>query len=152
MCSLGFIAYPSVPLAFSLICWPTVVASSLSANRWGFVLVDGQDADGRGARVQLWPSAFHLSFAELGSTVAELDSSLTKLLSLAAHPWAVLVLLDEGDALVERRAKGEMLLNSFSCAFSIRPPSASRAHRRQRTSEHCCGVQYLPTAWAGAKL
>jgi SpoVK/Ycf46/Vps4 family AAA+-type ATPase len=56
---------------------------------------------------------YSISFAELGSTVAELEERLTDVLALAAH-WGALVLLDEGDALVERRTKGQLLLNSMT--------------------------------------
>ncbi len=56
---------------------------------------------------------YSLSFAELGSSVAELEERLTDVLSLAAH-WHALVLLDEGDALVERRQRGQLLLNSMT--------------------------------------
>lgn len=55
---------------------------------------------------------YSLSFAELGSSVAELEERLTDVLSLAAH-WGALVLLDEGDALVEKRRRGQLLLNSM---------------------------------------
>ena len=56
---------------------------------------------------------YSISFAELGSTVAELEERLTDVLALAAG-WNALVLLDEGDALVERRTKGQLLLNSMT--------------------------------------
>lgn len=56
---------------------------------------------------------YSLSFAELGSSVAELEERLTDVLSLAAH-WGALVLLDEGDALVERRQRGALLQNSMT--------------------------------------
>ena len=38
---------------------------------------------------------------------------LQDVLSLAAH-WDALVLLDEGDALVEKRSRGQLLLNSMT--------------------------------------
>jgi SpoVK/Ycf46/Vps4 family AAA+-type ATPase len=56
---------------------------------------------------------YSLSFAELGSSVAELEERLQDVLALAAH-WDALVLLDEGDALVEKRARGQLLLNSMT--------------------------------------
>jgi len=56
---------------------------------------------------------YSLSFAELGSSVAELEERLEDVLALAAH-WDALVLLDEGDALVEKRRCGELLLNSMT--------------------------------------
>jgi hypothetical protein len=54
-----------------------------------------------------------LSFAELGSTVAELEERLSDVLTLAAN-WGALVLLDEGDALVEKRQRGQLMLNSMT--------------------------------------
>ena len=57
-----------------------------------------------------------LSFAELGTTVAELEEKLTDVLQLASL-WGALVLLDEGDALVERRQRGQLLLNSMSAVL-----------------------------------
>lgn len=56
---------------------------------------------------------YSISFAELGSNVSELEERLTDILMLAAH-WGALVLLDEGDALVERREKGQFLINSMT--------------------------------------
>jgi quinol monooxygenase YgiN len=56
---------------------------------------------------------YSISFAELGSSTAELEEKLTVTLGLAAH-WGSLVLLDEGDALVEKRKQGQLLLNSMT--------------------------------------
>jgi len=56
---------------------------------------------------------YSISFAELGSSTAELEEKLTVTLGLAAH-WGSLVLLDEGDALVEKRRQGQLLLNSMT--------------------------------------
>jgi quinol monooxygenase YgiN len=56
---------------------------------------------------------YSLSFAELGSSVSELEERLEDVLALAAH-WDALVLLDEGDALVEKRTPGQLLLNSMT--------------------------------------
>ena len=56
---------------------------------------------------------YSISFAELGSTTAELEEKLTVTLQLASH-WGCLALLDEGDALVEKRRQGQMLLNSMT--------------------------------------
>lgn len=56
---------------------------------------------------------YSISFAELGSSTAELEETLTVTLGLAAH-WGSLVLLDEGDALVEKRKQGQLLLNSMT--------------------------------------
>ena len=56
---------------------------------------------------------YSISFAELGSTTAELEEKLTVTLQLAAH-WGCLALLDEGDALVEKRKQGQLLLNSMT--------------------------------------
>eukprot|EP00121_Abeoforma_whisleri_P013512 Awhi_evm1s12466 len=56
---------------------------------------------------------YSISFAELGATVAELEERLTDVLALAAT-WKALVLLDEGDALVEKRQRGQFLLNSMT--------------------------------------
>jgi hypothetical protein len=55
---------------------------------------------------------YYLTFGELGTSVAELESTMNEALSLCAG-WGALVLLDEGDALVERREKGALLLNSM---------------------------------------
>jgi len=59
---------------------------------------------------------YAVSFAELGTTVAELEERLTEVLALASS-WGALVLLDEGDALVERRRQGELVLNSMSAVL-----------------------------------
>jgi hypothetical protein len=56
---------------------------------------------------------YSISFAELGSSTAELEEKLTVTLQLAAH-WGCLALLDEGDALVEKRKQGQLLLNSMT--------------------------------------
>ena len=45
--------------------------------------------------------------------MAELEERLQDVLALAAH-WDALVLLDEGDALVEKRTRGQLLLNSMT--------------------------------------
>ena len=45
-----------------------------------------------------------MSFAELGSSVAELEEKLSNVLSLASH-WGALMLFDEGDALIEKKNK-----------------------------------------------
>lgn len=56
---------------------------------------------------------YSISFAELGSSTAELEEKLTETLGLASQ-WGSLVLLDEGDALVEKRKQGQLLLNSMT--------------------------------------
>eukprot|EP00727_Mastigamoeba_balamuthi_P009635 m51a1_g5294 hypothetical protein (1028) ;mRNA; f:214142-218324 len=56
---------------------------------------------------------YAISFAELGKSVAELEERLTDVLSLASH-WGALVLLDEGDALIEHRKPGELQINSMT--------------------------------------
>eukprot|EP00948_MAST-09A_sp_MAST-9A-sp1_P002408 g2408.t1 len=56
---------------------------------------------------------YSISFAELGSSTAELEETLTETLHLAGH-WGCLALLDEGDALVEKRKQGQLLLNSMT--------------------------------------
>jgi len=56
---------------------------------------------------------YSISFAELGSSTAELEEKLTVTLQLASH-WGCLALLDEGDALVEKRKQGQLLLNSMT--------------------------------------
>ena len=45
-----------------------------------------------------------MSFAELGSSVAELEDKLSNVLNLVSH-WGVLMLFDEGDALIEKKNK-----------------------------------------------
>eukprot|EP00833_Pecoramyces_ruminatium_P007708 jgi/Orpsp1_1/1181740/evm.model.c7180000078411.1 len=56
---------------------------------------------------------YSVSFAELGSNVTELEERLTDVLFLASH-WGSLILLDEGDALVEKRRSGQLMLNSMT--------------------------------------
>lgn len=56
---------------------------------------------------------YSVSFAELGSNVTELEERLTDVLFLASH-WGALILLDEGDALVEKRKSGQLMLNSMT--------------------------------------
>lgn len=56
--------------------------------------------------------AYYLTFGELGTSVKELEATMSEVLSLCSG-WGALVLLDEGDALVERREKGALLLNSM---------------------------------------
>lgn len=177
--SAGLTVWPRLSGNLELLCWPTVVAFSLTIKQWGFVLVEGLqpvpisadaweqlilpaatkemllamaqstqrqaggsppryrfrdvvDEKGGGVLFLLYgpPGTgktlsvealaasfgrplYSISFAELGSTVAELEERLTDVLALAAH-WGALVLLDEGDALVERRARGQLLLNSMT--------------------------------------
>lgn len=53
-----------------------------------------------------------LTFGELGSSVSELESRMNEVLQLCSA-WRCVCLLDEGDALVERREKGALLLNSL---------------------------------------
>ncbi|KAJ1484275.1 P-loop containing nucleoside triphosphate hydrolase protein, partial [Baffinella frigidus] len=81
-------------------------------------LLYGPPGTGKTLSVEALASSFGrplypISFAELGSTVAELEERLTDVLALAAH-WGALVLLDEGDALVEKRQRGQLLLNSMT--------------------------------------
>eukprot|EP00290_Baffinella_frigidus_P029199 CAMPEP_0180223982 /NCGR_PEP_ID=MMETSP0987-20121128/21777_1 /TAXON_ID=697907 /ORGANISM="non described non described, Strain CCMP2293" /LENGTH=1030 /DNA_ID=CAMNT_0022186659 /DNA_START=27 /DNA_END=3119 /DNA_ORIENTATION=- len=172
----GLRLWQKLPPSMRLLCWPTVVAFSLTLKQWGFVLVDslepvpvssdawdqlvlpertkemllamssstmrgepnryrfrdvvdekgggvlfllyGPPGTGKTLSVEALASSFGrplypISFAELGSTVAELEERLTDVLALAAH-WGALVLLDEGDALVEKRQRGQLLLNSMT--------------------------------------
>jgi hypothetical protein len=186
----GITVWSTLPKAMEMLCWPTVVAFSLTTKRWGHVLVDGLvdlspssdawdelvlphktkelllamaestrrhggggdvtaaaapddgvpryhfrdvvDSKGAGVLFLLYgpPGTgktlavealaalfarplYSLSFAELGSSVAELEERLEDVLALAAH-WDALVLLDEGDALVEKRTRGQLLLNSMT--------------------------------------
>eukprot|EP01130_Rhizamoeba_saxonica_P011313 TRINITY_DN4696_c0_g1_i1.p1 TRINITY_DN4696_c0_g1~~TRINITY_DN4696_c0_g1_i1.p1 ORF type:complete len:797 (+),score=160.58 TRINITY_DN4696_c0_g1_i1:255-2393(+) len=81
-------------------------------------LLYGPPGTGKTLSVQALASYFgrplySISFSELGSTVSELEERLSEVLTLAAH-WGALVLLDEGDALVERRERGRLLLNSMT--------------------------------------
>jgi len=57
--------------------------------------------------------AYYLTFGELGTSVKELEATMSEVLSLCSA-WGAIVLLDEGDALVERREKGALLLNSMT--------------------------------------
>jgi quinol monooxygenase YgiN len=197
--SAGLTVWSVLPKPLELICWPTVVAFSLTTKQWGHVLVDGLvpldpcreawdqlvlpaktkemllamaestrryeetasaalvastvgvgssddsgetvpryrfrdvvDSKGAGVLFLLYgpPGTgktlavealaalfarplYSLSFAELGSSVSELEERLEDVLALAAH-WDALVLLDEGDALVEKRMPGQLLLNSMT--------------------------------------
>eukprot|EP00808_Paulinella_micropora_P022351 g17669.t1 len=56
--------------------------------------------------------AYYLTFGELGTSVKELEDKMEGVLGMCSS-WGALVLLDEGDALVERREKGALLLNSM---------------------------------------
>eukprot|EP00457_Paulinella_chromatophora_P001234 gb/GEZN01001236.1/.p1 GENE.gb/GEZN01001236.1/~~gb/GEZN01001236.1/.p1 ORF type:complete len:989 (-),score=167.77 gb/GEZN01001236.1/:238-3177(-) len=56
--------------------------------------------------------AYYLTFGELGTSVKELEDKMDGVLTMCSA-WGALVLLDEGDALVERREKGALLLNSM---------------------------------------
>jgi len=56
--------------------------------------------------------AYYLTFGELGTSVKELETTMGDVLTMCGS-WGALVLLDEGDALVERREKGALLLNSM---------------------------------------
>jgi hypothetical protein len=53
-----------------------------------------------------------LSFGELGTDTTTLESTMNNVLALCAE-WGSFVLLDEGDALLERRERGQLLLNSL---------------------------------------
>ena len=55
---------------------------------------------------------YFLSFGELGTSVKELEATMSDVLTLCSG-WGALVLLDEGDALVERREKGALLLSEW---------------------------------------
>ena len=59
---------------------------------------------------------YAVSFAELGTSVSELEERLSDVLALASQ-WGALVLLDEGDALVEKRRLGELKINSMSAVL-----------------------------------
>jgi hypothetical protein len=173
LASAGIRVYSMVTPRSLLICWPAVVAYSLTMKQWGHVLIDGLrpvepdqsawdqvvlpfetkemllsmtsvpkaprykfhdvvETKGSGVLFLLYgpPGTgksltvsalaalfgrplYSISFAELGASVAELEERLTDVLALAAR-WKALVLLDEGDALVEKRQKGQFLLNSMT--------------------------------------
>ena len=55
---------------------------------------------------------YALSFGELGTNVGQLEETITNVLQLCSE-WSAFVLLDEGDALVEKRQPGQLLLNSL---------------------------------------
>ena len=59
---------------------------------------------------------YNISFAELSSSVTQLEERLADVLHLAST-WGALVLLDEGDALVEKRRMGELTQNSMSAVL-----------------------------------
>lgn len=61
---------------------------------------------------------FHLplytvSLGELGTTAREVDAAINNILALCAQ-WKAIVLLDEGDALLEQREKGKLQMNSLT--------------------------------------
>lgn len=71
----------------------------------------------RGA-VEAITEKFHLplytvSLGELGTSASEVDSNINNILALCAQ-WRAIVLLDEGDALLEQREKGQLQLNSLT--------------------------------------
>lgn len=81
-------------------------------------LLSGPPGTGKTLTVQALAEYFGiplygLSFAELGTNISELEERLTDVLALSSH-WGSLVLLDEGDALIEKRRSGEVQLNSMT--------------------------------------
>jgi hypothetical protein len=91
-------------------------APALSSNGNLFLLY-GPPGVGKTATVEALAEKFQrplysLSFGELGTSVRELEQVFSSVLALCSE-WGALVLLDEGDALVERREKGQLLLNSL---------------------------------------
>ncbi|ELP83577.1 hypothetical protein EIN_077220 [Entamoeba invadens IP1] len=56
---------------------------------------------------------YQVSFGELGTTISELEERLGDILFLTSR-WGALVLLDEGDALIEKRTSGQFVMNSMT--------------------------------------
>lgn len=56
---------------------------------------------------------YTVSLGELGTTAQEVDAAINNILALCAQ-WKAVVLLDEGDALLEQREKGHVQLNSLT--------------------------------------
>eukprot|EP01122_Echinamoeba_exundans_P011219 TRINITY_DN4388_c0_g2_i1.p1 TRINITY_DN4388_c0_g2~~TRINITY_DN4388_c0_g2_i1.p1 ORF type:complete len:956 (+),score=202.74 TRINITY_DN4388_c0_g2_i1:242-3109(+) len=56
---------------------------------------------------------YTVSLGELGTSAQEVDGAINNILSLCAQ-WKAIVLLDEGDALLEQREKGHLQLNSLT--------------------------------------
>lgn len=56
---------------------------------------------------------YTVSLGELGSGAQEVDAAINNILALCAQ-WKAIVLLDEGDALLEQREKGKLQMNSLT--------------------------------------
>lgn len=56
---------------------------------------------------------YTVSLGELGTSAQEVDAAINNILALCAQ-WKAVVLLDEGDALLEQREKGHLQLNSLT--------------------------------------
>jgi hypothetical protein len=81
-------------------------------------LLYGPPGTGKTLTVEAISEKFHLplytvSLGELGTSAQEVDSAINNILALCAQ-WKAVVLLDEGDALLEQREKGHLQLNSLT--------------------------------------
>jgi hypothetical protein len=81
-------------------------------------LLYGPPGTGKTLTVEAISEKFHLplytvSLGELGTTAREVDAAINNILALCAQ-WKAIVLLDEGDALLEQREKGKLQMNSLT--------------------------------------
>jgi hypothetical protein len=92
-------------------------ATNNADSNGALMLLYGPPGTGKTLTVSALAEKFHrplyvASFGELGTTTTELETNFTNILTLCRH-WGALCLLDEGDALVEKRTKGALLQNSL---------------------------------------
>jgi hypothetical protein len=92
-------------------------ATNNADSNGALMLLYGPPGTGKTLTVSALAERFHrplyvASFGELGTTTTELETNFTNILTLCRH-WGALCLLDEGDALVEKRTKGALLQNSL---------------------------------------
>ena len=72
--------------------------------------------------------------------MAELEERLTDTLHLAAH-WGCFVLLDEGDALVEKRTNGKQDISSYQSVFANHGGEENKLRINLRCKPWCmCAV------------
>eukprot|EP01113_Clastostelium_recurvatum_P000537 TRINITY_DN10243_c0_g1_i4.p1 TRINITY_DN10243_c0_g1~~TRINITY_DN10243_c0_g1_i4.p1 ORF type:complete len:1001 (+),score=266.51 TRINITY_DN10243_c0_g1_i4:133-3135(+) len=90
---------------------------SISQAAGSLVLLYGPPGTGKTATIYALAEHFqvplyYLTFGELGTDVGQLEAKMNEALSLCSN-WGAFVLLDEADALLEKREKGQLLLNSL---------------------------------------
>jgi SpoVK/Ycf46/Vps4 family AAA+-type ATPase len=72
----------------------------------------GKTLTAEAAAEMLHKPLYPVSMAELGTTPAELEAGLTKILELASE-WGAIVLMDEADIFLERRSQNEIVRNAM---------------------------------------